>query len=110
MVRFQLTAAALICAVFVAGVEARRPASPLQESRTIVTASSPINLNTATAADLQKLPGIGASIAARILEYRQKSGGFKKVEELMNVRGIGEKNFLKLKPLVTVTPVKTAER
>ena len=45
-------------------------------------------------------PGL---MAARILEYRQKSGGFKKVEELMNVKGIGEKSFLKLKPLITVT-------
>jgi comEA protein len=110
MVRFQLAAAAFICAVFVAGIEARLPASPVQDSKTQVTASSPINLNTATATELQKLPGIGASIATRILEYRQKSGGFKKIEELMNVRGIGEKNFLKLKALVTVTPAKTTER
>ncbi|MGE3191691.1 MAG: ComEA family DNA-binding protein [Vicinamibacterales bacterium] len=36
------------------------------------------------------------------MEYRQKNGGFKKIEELMNVRGIGEKSFLKLKPLVSV--------
>jgi competence protein ComEA len=49
-------------------------------------------------------------MAARIIEYRQKNGGFKKVEELMNIRGIGEKAFLKLKPLVTVTPPKTIER
>jgi len=69
-----------------------------------------INLNMATTADLQKLPGVGAAMAERILEYRQKSGGFKKVEELMNVKGIGEKNFLKLKSLVTVTPPKTQDR
>jgi competence protein ComEA len=42
------------------------------------------------------------------VEYRQKSGGFKKPEDLMNVRGIGEKSFLKLKPLVTVTSARTA--
>ena len=41
-----------------------------------------VNLNTATADQLQKLPGIGPSTAARIIEYRQKSGGFKKIEEL----------------------------
>jgi competence protein ComEA len=41
-------------------------------------------------------------MAARIIEYRQKKGPFKKVEELMNVQGIGEKNFLKLKPQLTV--------
>jgi competence protein ComEA len=73
-------------------------------------AAAPLNLNTATAADLARLPGIGPAVAARIVEYRQKNGGFKKAEELMNVKGIGEKTFLKLKPLVTVTPPKTSER
>jgi competence protein ComEA len=65
-----------------------------------------VNLNTATAADLEGLPGIGAKTAARIVEYRQKNGPFKKVEELMNVRGVGEKNFLKLKPQLAVGPAK----
>jgi competence protein ComEA len=66
------------------------------------TAASPINLNSASVAQLQTLPGIGASTAQRIVEYRQKNGSFKKIEELMNVKGIGEKSFLKLKPLITV--------
>ena len=65
-----------------------------------------VNINTATSPELQTLPGIGPSTATRILDYRQKSGGFKKVEDLMNVRGIGEKTFLKLKPLITLTPPK----
>lgn len=79
----------------------RRPAPPAKAS-----AAAPVNLNTATVAQLETLPGIGKSTAERILEYRDKSGGFKKVEDLMNVRGVGEKSFLKLKPLVTVTSVK----
>ena len=66
------------------------------------TTASPVNLNSASAAQLQTLPGIGASAAQRILDYRQKNGSFKKIEELMNVKGIGEKSFLKLKPLITV--------
>ena len=73
-------------------------------------AATLVNLNTATQADLEKLPGVGAATAKTIIEYRQKNGGFKKIEELMNVKGSGEKSFLKLKPLVTVTPPKTGER
>ncbi|TAK16751.1 MAG: hypothetical protein EPO35_04745 [Acidobacteria bacterium] len=65
-----------------------------------------VNINTASSAELQTLPGVGAATATRILEYRQKNGGFKKVEDIMNVRGIGEKTFLKLKPLITITPPK----
>jgi competence protein ComEA len=70
------------------------------------SASAPINLNTATVAQLESLPGIGKATAERILEYRRKNGSFKKVEDLMNVRGVGEKSFLTLKPLVTVTAPK----
>lgn len=66
------------------------------------TATNPVNLNSASVAQLQTLPGIGASAAQRIVDYRQKNGSFKKIEELMNVKGIGEKSFLKLKPLITV--------
>jgi len=69
--------------------------------------TSQVNLNTANAAELEKLPGVGPATAARIIEYRQKNGAFKKIEELMNVKGIGEKTFLKLKPLLTVAPPKT---
>ena len=71
------------------------------------SSGTPINLNTATVAQLETLPGIGKSTAERILEYRQKNGGFKKVEDLMNVRGIGEKSFLKMKALITVTAPKS---
>ena len=76
--------------------------------RAATAASAPVNLNAATVAQLETLPGIGRATAERIIEYRQKNGGFKKAEDLMNVRGIGEKNFLKLKPLVTVSSTRTA--
>ena len=85
------------------GMQARAAAKPA------AAASAPVNLNTATAAQLETLPGIGAATAKRILEHRQKNGPFKKVEELMNIKGIGEKSCLKLKPLVTVASEK-AER
>jgi competence protein ComEA len=67
-----------------------------------------VNLNTATATQIATLPGIGDKAAQRIIEYREKNGGFKKIEELMNVKGIGEKSFLKLKPLITVGDSKPA--
>ena len=67
-----------------------------------------VNLNTATATQIATLPGIGEKAAQRIIEYREKNGGFKKIEELMNVKGIGEKSFLKLKPLITVGDSKPA--
>ena len=65
-----------------------------------------MNINTASVAELNGLPGIGTKTAALIVEYRQKNGPFKKIEELMNVKGIGEKSFLKLKPLITVSAAK----
>ena len=65
---------------------------------------STVNLNTATIDQLTTLPGVGRKTAELIIEYRTKSGGFKKIEELMNVKGIGEKTFLKLKPLVSAPP------
>ena len=86
-------------------VEARQAQAAASETRV-----APVNLNTASAAELEKLPGVGPATAQRILEYRQKNGSFKKIEDLMNVRGIGEASFLKLKPQITVAPVRTAER
>ena len=82
-------------------------AGPSKAPGASAVASAPINLNTASSVALQTLPNVGAATAARILEYRQKNGGFKKIEDLMNVRGVGEKSFLKLKPLVSVAVPKT---
>ena len=94
---------AIVIAVAAAPTDAQTTAAPPSK---VAGAAAAINLNTATVAQLQELPGLGARTAERIVEYRQKNGGFKKIEELMNVRGVGEKSFLKLKALITVTPPK----
>ena len=60
-----------------------------------------LNLNEATAEQLDRLPGIGPTAAQRILEYRAKRR-FTRIEELVRVKGFGRKRFLKLKPFLTV--------
>jgi len=83
-----------------ARLEAQEKAAAKPKATAAVT--TPVNINTASVAQLEALPGIGAKTAQLIVDHRQKNGPFKKVEELMNVKGIGEKSFLKLKPMVTV--------
>lgn len=61
-----------------------------------------ININTATAEELDKLPGVGESTAQKIISYREESGGFKSIEELKNVNGIGDKKFEDMKDSVTI--------
>ena len=102
---FMLLAVFAMAAIPVAAQQtaAEKPAKPAAANAAKPSAATLINLNTATQAQLESLPGLGAKVAERILEYRQKNGTFKKVEDLMNVKGIGEKSFLKLKPLVTVS-------
>jgi competence protein ComEA len=110
-VTFPIASLIVVCALLHAGATPAvagsqdKPAA----SRAASAPAAPVNLNTATQTQLETLPGVGAATAKRILEYRQKSGSFKKIEELMNVKGIGEKSFLKLKPHITVAAEK-AER
>jgi competence protein ComEA len=61
-----------------------------------------VNLNTATEAQLEQLPGVGPTYAQAIIAERQRRGGFKSVNELRTVHGIGDKRFAQLAPLVTV--------
>ena|SRR5437867_5417041 len=66
------------------------------------TTTEKINVNTASSEELTALPGIGKAYADRIVEYREKNGPFKKVEDLLNVRGIGEKTLERIRDRVTV--------
>ena len=93
-----LCALVLLAAAYPVRAEGQGGSAPAK------AASSPIvNINTASTVELESLPGVGAKTAALIVDYRQKNGPFKKIEELMNVRGMGEKTFLKLKPQLTVS-------
>ena len=61
-----------------------------------------VNINSATLAQLDTLPGIGPAYAQRIIDYRSANGGFKSCEEMKNVKGIGDKTFDKFKALITI--------
>jgi len=64
---------------------------------------APVDLNRATAEELEKVPGIGPSTAARIVEWREAQGRFERLEDLLNIRGIGVKTLEKLRPFLTVS-------
>ena len=63
-----------------------------------------LNINQASAAELELLPGVGKIIAQRIITFRNRHGGFRNIEELKQVKGIGEKRFAQIKPYVRVIP------
>ena len=91
--KFRAAIAAAIFAVLLGGLV---PAVAAQGGM------SKININQADLEELQSLRGIGPSLATRIIEYREKHGPFRRIEDLMNVRGIGETSFLKLREQITV--------
>lgn len=63
-------------------------------------AAKPVNINTASKAELQTLPGVGPVMADAILKYKKANGKFKSADDLLNVKGIGEKTLKKMKPLL----------
>lgn len=77
------------------------PSTPLGAERTKSAPSTPINLNTATKAELMSLPGVGEVIAERILEYRRQKR-FESPEELLEIKGIGPKKYERLRPYIRV--------
>jgi competence protein ComEA len=86
----------LFIAIFVfAGVAWSQSQQPLPEDKRL-------DLNTATVDDLRKLPGIGKTTAQAIVRFREKSGPFRRVEDLLAIRGITKKKLDKIRPLVKV--------
>ena len=89
-----LLVAAILCACALQAAEATDAAA---------AAGKKININQASSAQLALLPRVGAKAAERIVEYRKAHGSFGQTEELMEVKGIGEKLFLQLKPYVSLS-------
>jgi len=90
---FTSLALALALALPLAAAPDRSPRAPQR----------PVNLNSATVTELMQLPRVGQKTAERIIAFRKLHGGFQRPEELMNVKGIGEKSYAKLKPFLAAT-------
>jgi competence ComEA-like helix-hairpin-helix protein len=80
----------------------RGPITPGSVNNLKKSFSGKIDINAAGQRDLEKLPSIGPAMAKRIIDYRQSTGGFRKPEDLMNVKGIGSKKYNKLREHVFV--------
>jgi competence protein ComEA len=84
-----------------AGAAAPAGAAGAGSAGAAVPASGPISLSTATVQQLDGVDGIGPTLAARIVQYREAHGGFRSIDDLRNVEGIGEKRFAALRKAVT---------
>jgi competence ComEA-like helix-hairpin-helix protein len=92
---------ALSCARLSQNVEDSRPQSSLV-AQTLTPDGPRINLNTATAEEIERLPGIGKGLAARIISHRARYGRFRRAEHLIMVRGLSDERFRKIRELVFV--------
>jgi competence protein ComEA len=88
--------AVLVCGILFAG-------EAMAAAKGKPAPASKVNLNQATAQQLTVLPGVGPKLAERIVEYRQKSGGFHSTQEVMNVKGLGEKGLARIQAYIVVS-------
>ncbi|MBZ5640535.1 MAG: helix-hairpin-helix domain-containing protein [Acidobacteriia bacterium] len=101
--------AGILSIFLVAAASPARAAPPPAASRSAAAKAvptAPVDVNTASAAQLETVPGIGKALAQRIVEFREKNGPFGEVDDLVKVRGIGEKSIQRLKPYLTAGPAK----
>jgi competence protein ComEA len=82
--------------------QTQKQAQEKQQSALKEAKASKVNINKATKEELAKLPGIGPTIAQDIVNFRDKNGPFKTIEDLKKVKGIGEKKFEGIKDLISV--------
>ncbi len=98
-------AAVLLVAVSVTAVSDRLALTPVVTealTTTSGTQSFTVNLNTATAEELQQLEGIGEVLSARIVEYRETYGTFRSIEDLLDVQGVGKTRLEQWRPYLTI--------
>jgi len=79
-----------------------KPVEKMKQQAGEAIAEQKININTATVEELQNLPGLGSTIAEQIVDYRNEHGSFQKIEDIMQVKGLGGEAFDKIKHLITV--------
>jgi competence protein ComEA len=92
----------IACALVLCLAMAISSVSVLAQKSNAGQPSEKVNLNSASAEQLQALPGIGPATAKSIIEHRTKVGKFSRIEEIINVKGIGEKKFQKIKDRLVV--------
>lgn len=95
-----MTTRTLLCMMLAAALTGTAVAAP-------GTGAPQVNINTASAQELQLLPRVGPALAQRIVDFRTANGAFKAPEELTRVKGIGEKSFARLAPYVSVNGATT---
>jgi competence protein ComEA len=84
---------ALICCTLLIGAAAAKKKPP----------AAPLDVNTATAAQLQQVPGIGPTTASAIVQFRRKSGPFERIEDLLAIRGISARKLEQIRPYVAIS-------
>lgn len=90
-----------ICIIYSEAIQERNVPNDSETAEDVVL-SNGININTATKEEIMVLPSIGDALSDRIIEYRESNGGFKNIEEIKNVYGIGGKTFEKIKDFITL--------
>ena len=93
----------LVLALGLVAVLASAASAPAADTAAAAPAKKTVNVNQASADELARLPRVGPSLAGKIVAHREKNGPFKRTEDLMEVKGIGEKMFASLKPYVSVS-------